>query len=563
MRGRYRILLGMAAGVGKTYRMLQEGRQAQTEGRDVVIGYLEPHDRPETAALAEGLEVVSRYRAAHGNLELEEMDADAVIRRAPELALIDELAHTNAPGMRNEKRYQDIDEVLAAGIDVVSTVNIQHLESLNDAIAELTDVKVRETFPDRILEEADEVVLVDLTPAGAPGAAAGGQGLPARAGGGRAPELLQASSGCPRCASWRCARSPRTSRRGGRRSCSTRGASRRWRSACSCSSRPSRARSGSCGGPGARPSGSARSSTRCGCAIRRSSSRRRSRCRSPHCAASPSCSARTSSRRRATSSSPPCAASSTSAASTYVFVGTPDESRAPRDPARLARLRARPRAAGGRHPRRRQPRRPAGGGAVSPLDVVLLAVAIGARGRARRRADPAAAAEAPPGAGGRPPHSRAVRRPARRDRAVRRDPDRPGGGGGARARVPADRAAAVRRGLAGEGRGEDRDAAARGGRARRAAGRRRRRRADREGADADPRAAAAVGGRAVRPHRRARPGQRRRRLHGEGARVAPRATRRRRRSSSSRRRPGRRGSARPAARPSAPARPAGALPLAR
>jgi K+-sensing histidine kinase KdpD len=164
MRGRYRILLGMAAGVGKTYRMLQEGRHAQTEGRDVVIGYLEPHDRPETSALADELEVVPRLRAGHGTLDLEEMDADAVIRRAPELALIDELAHTNAPGMRNEKRYQDIDEVLAAGIDVISTVNIQHLESLNDAIAELTDVKVRETFPDRILEEADEVVLVDLTP---------------------------------------------------------------------------------------------------------------------------------------------------------------------------------------------------------------------------------------------------------------------------------------------------------------------------------------------------------------------------------------------------------------
>ena len=165
MRGRYRILLGMAAGVGKTYRMLQEGRQAQTEGRDVVIGYLEPHDRPETSALAEGLEVVPRLRTEHATLDLEEMDADAVIRRAPELALIDELAHTNASGMRNEKRYQDIDEVLAAGIDVISTVNVQHLESLNDAIAELTDVRVRETFPDRILEEADEVVLVDLTPA--------------------------------------------------------------------------------------------------------------------------------------------------------------------------------------------------------------------------------------------------------------------------------------------------------------------------------------------------------------------------------------------------------------
>ncbi len=154
----------MAAGVGKTYRMLQEGRQAGDEGLDVVIGYLEPHDRPETAALAEGLETVPRLRAAHGGLELEEMDVDAVIRRAPELALIDELAHTNAAGMRHEKRYEDIEDVVGAGIDVISTVNVQHLESLNDSIFELTGVRVRETFPDRILEEADEVVLVDLTP---------------------------------------------------------------------------------------------------------------------------------------------------------------------------------------------------------------------------------------------------------------------------------------------------------------------------------------------------------------------------------------------------------------
>jgi two-component system, OmpR family, sensor histidine kinase KdpD len=163
-RGRYRILLGAAAGVGKTYRMLQEGRQAQREGRDVVIGYLEPHDRPETSALAKGLEVVPRLRQAHGGLELAEMDLDAVLRRQPELALIDELAHTNAPGMRNEKRYEDIEEVVAAGIDVISTVNIQHLESLNDRVFELTGVRVRETFPDRILDEADEVVLVDLSP---------------------------------------------------------------------------------------------------------------------------------------------------------------------------------------------------------------------------------------------------------------------------------------------------------------------------------------------------------------------------------------------------------------
>lgn len=164
MRGRYRILLGAAPGVGKTYRMLQEGRQALAEGRDVVIGYLEPHDRPETAALAEGLEVVPRLRTQHGSLEVEEMDVDAVARRRPELALVDELAHTNAPGTRNEKRYQDIDEILDAGIDVISTVNVQHLESLNDAVFELTGVRVRETFPDRLLDEADEVVLVDLAP---------------------------------------------------------------------------------------------------------------------------------------------------------------------------------------------------------------------------------------------------------------------------------------------------------------------------------------------------------------------------------------------------------------
>jgi two-component system sensor histidine kinase KdpD len=144
--------------------MLQEGRQAQAEGRDVVIGYLEPHDRPETIALAEGLEVIPKLLTQHGGLELDEMDVEAVIRRTPELALVDELAHTNAPGSHHEKRYEDIEDILAAGIDVISTVNVQHLESLNDAVFEMTDVRVRETFPDRILDEADEVVLVDLSP---------------------------------------------------------------------------------------------------------------------------------------------------------------------------------------------------------------------------------------------------------------------------------------------------------------------------------------------------------------------------------------------------------------
>jgi len=164
VRGRYRILLGMAAGVGKTYRMLQEGRLAQAEGVDVVIGYLEPHDRPETIALADGLEVVPHLRLAVGAADLPEMDVDAVIARKPELALVDELAHTNLAEARNTKRYEDIDEILDAGIAVTSTVNIQHLESLNDEVFELTGVRVRETFPDRILDEADEVVLVDLAP---------------------------------------------------------------------------------------------------------------------------------------------------------------------------------------------------------------------------------------------------------------------------------------------------------------------------------------------------------------------------------------------------------------
>ncbi|MBV8396592.1 MAG: histidine kinase [Actinobacteria bacterium] len=156
----------MAAGVGKTFRMLQEGQQAKRDGRDVVIGYLEPHDRPETAALAEGLEQVPHLHSTVGDVPVAEMDVDAVIARAPELALVDELAHTNAPEARNRKRYEDIDEILAAGIDVTSTVNIQHLESLNDEIFELTGVRVRETFPDRIFDEADEVVVVDLTPEG-------------------------------------------------------------------------------------------------------------------------------------------------------------------------------------------------------------------------------------------------------------------------------------------------------------------------------------------------------------------------------------------------------------
>ena len=163
-RGQLKVFIGMAAGVGKTYRMLQEGHAEQEAGRDVAIGYMEPHKRPETSALAEGLEAVPRRRVAYRDAELEEMDLPALLARAPELALIDELAHTNAPGVEHGKRYEDVRDALAAGIDVFSTVNVQHLESLNDQVAELTGTRVRETIPDAVLGEADEVVLIDLTP---------------------------------------------------------------------------------------------------------------------------------------------------------------------------------------------------------------------------------------------------------------------------------------------------------------------------------------------------------------------------------------------------------------
>jgi two-component system sensor histidine kinase KdpD len=163
-KGRYRIFLGMAAGVGKTYRMLQEGRAEADAGHDTVIGYLEPHDRPETTAQARGLELMRRREVTYRDKTVEEMDLPGILARGPELALIDELAHTNVRGVEHEKRFQDIADVLDAGIDVFSTVNVQHLESLNDQVCELTGVAVRETFPDSVLATADEVVLIDVTP---------------------------------------------------------------------------------------------------------------------------------------------------------------------------------------------------------------------------------------------------------------------------------------------------------------------------------------------------------------------------------------------------------------
>ena len=163
-RGNLKVFLGMAAGVGKTYRMLQEGRAEAEDGRDVVVGFLEPHGRDETIEQVGDLESVPRRQVRYRDTILEEMDLPAVISRAPDLALIDELAHTNAPGLEHEKRYEDVQDVLEAGIDVYSTVNVQHLESLNDSVCELTGVRVRETMPDAVLNDADEVVLMDLTP---------------------------------------------------------------------------------------------------------------------------------------------------------------------------------------------------------------------------------------------------------------------------------------------------------------------------------------------------------------------------------------------------------------
>ena len=163
-RGHLRVLLGMAAGVGKTFRMLLEGHSELEGGRDVVIGLLETHGRIETARLAEGLPLVPRRRVTYRETEIQEMDLPAVLSRAPEVCLIDELAHTNTPGMEHTKRYEDIEDVLAAGIDVVTTLNVQHLESLNDRITELSGIRVRETIPDAVLGRADEVVLIDVTP---------------------------------------------------------------------------------------------------------------------------------------------------------------------------------------------------------------------------------------------------------------------------------------------------------------------------------------------------------------------------------------------------------------
>lgn len=163
-RGRLKIYLGYGAGVGKTYQMLLEGHRLKAEGIDVVVGLVETHGRIETARLIEGLEVIPRRQEEYRGVILEEMDADAVLARKPGVALIDELAHTNAPGSRNSKRYQDVQDILAAGIHVITTLNIQHLESLYDTVEKTLRVKVRERLPDTVVAEADEIVNVDVSP---------------------------------------------------------------------------------------------------------------------------------------------------------------------------------------------------------------------------------------------------------------------------------------------------------------------------------------------------------------------------------------------------------------
>jgi two-component system, OmpR family, sensor histidine kinase KdpD len=162
-RGRLKIYLGFAAGVGKTYEMLQEAHRLRRQGVDLVIAMVETHNRAETAALVEGLEQVPRRPVEYRGVVLDEMDLDAVLKRRPNVCLVDELAHTNAPGSRNAKRYQDVEELLGAGINVISTLNVQHLESLYDLVEKSTGVKVKERIPDYVLGIADQLVNVDLS----------------------------------------------------------------------------------------------------------------------------------------------------------------------------------------------------------------------------------------------------------------------------------------------------------------------------------------------------------------------------------------------------------------
>lgn len=163
-RGRLRIYLGAAPGVGKTYAMLEEGQRLAAAGAEVVVGFVEPHGRRPTTALTEGLEIIPRRTMEYRGATFTEMDLDAVLARRPQVALVDELAHTNVPGSRHTKRWQDVEELLDAGIDVVTTLNVQHLESLGDVVRQITGVPQRETLPDEVARRAEQIELVDLPP---------------------------------------------------------------------------------------------------------------------------------------------------------------------------------------------------------------------------------------------------------------------------------------------------------------------------------------------------------------------------------------------------------------
>ena len=163
-RGRLKVFLGATPGAGKTYAMLREAHQLMTHGHDVVVGYVETYKRPRTVELLAGLEVVPRIKVPYRGTVLEEMDLDAVLARKPELALVDELAHTDVPGLRHAKRWQDVEDLRAAGIDVLTTVNVQHVESVKDLVEKVTGIVVRETVPDKELDGADEIQFIDITP---------------------------------------------------------------------------------------------------------------------------------------------------------------------------------------------------------------------------------------------------------------------------------------------------------------------------------------------------------------------------------------------------------------
>src|SRR5882762_593736 len=163
-RAKLKIFMGYAAGVGKTFKMLEEAQDLKAQGVDVVIGYFEPHSRKDTIAKAEGLDIVPRKKVEYRGSVFEEMDTDAILARRPQVCVVDEYPHTNVPGSDRAKRWEDVEVLLDAGIDVLTTMNIQHLESLNDQVWQITGVRVRETIPDWVVQQAEEVVMVDLTP---------------------------------------------------------------------------------------------------------------------------------------------------------------------------------------------------------------------------------------------------------------------------------------------------------------------------------------------------------------------------------------------------------------